>query len=52
MKMYLSTPDVEAAYKELKAKGAKPNNEIKADSWGKWFSVNDPDGNFWFIVQS
>jgi uncharacterized glyoxalase superfamily protein PhnB len=50
--MYLSTPDVEAAYKELKAKGVKPNNEIKDDSWGKSFSVNDPDGNFWFIVQS
>ena len=52
VKMYLSTPDVEAAYKELKAKGVKPNNEIKDNSWGKWFSVNDPDGNFWFIVQS
>ena len=52
MKLYLSTPDIGAAYQELTAKGVKPNNEITDDSWGKWFDVNDPDGNHWFIVQS
>lgn len=52
MKMYLSTPDVEVAYKELKAKGVEPINDISDDPWGKWFSVDDPDGNHWLIVQS
>ena len=52
MKLYLSTSDIEAAYKELKAKGVKLTSEITDDSWGKWFDFNDPDGNHWLIVQS
>jgi uncharacterized glyoxalase superfamily protein PhnB len=34
MKLYLSTPDIEAAYKELKAKGVKPTAEITHAGWG------------------
>jgi len=52
MKLYLSTPDIEAAYKELKAKGVEPTSEITDDGWGKWFGMSDPDGNKWLIVQS
>lgn len=52
LKMHLSTADVEGAYENLKAKGVQPNNEIRTDSWGKWFSVYDPDGNYLYIVQS
>jgi catechol 2,3-dioxygenase-like lactoylglutathione lyase family enzyme len=52
MKLYLSTSDVEAAYKELKAKDIKLNKKVTDDSWGKWFDLNDPDGNRWLIVQS
>lgn len=57
LNMYLSTPDIEAAYKELKAKGVEPTSEIKNDLYGpksgvKWFSIKDPDGNQWLIVQS
>jgi catechol 2,3-dioxygenase-like lactoylglutathione lyase family enzyme len=56
MKLYLSTPDIEAAYQELKAKGVKVN-EVKDDLYGpgsgvKWFDLRDPDGNKWLIVQS
>jgi catechol 2,3-dioxygenase-like lactoylglutathione lyase family enzyme len=51
MKLTVSTPDVEAAYRELKAKGVKPDNEISDAPWGRWFSVDDPDGNNWLIVQ-
>jgi catechol 2,3-dioxygenase-like lactoylglutathione lyase family enzyme len=56
MKLYLSTPDIEAAYQELKAKGVKVN-EVKDDLYGpgsgvKWFGLSDPDGNKWLIVQS
>jgi len=52
MKLYLSTPDVEAAYKELLAKGVKPTGKITDDQWGKWFDFNDPENNHWLIVQS
>jgi len=52
MKLYLSTPDIEATYKELKTKGVEPTSEITKDGWGTWFGVSDPDGNRWLIVQS
>ena len=57
MKLYLSTPDIEAAYQELKAKGVEPDTDIKDDLYGpgskvKWFGMRDPDGNQWLIVQS
>jgi predicted enzyme related to lactoylglutathione lyase len=50
---FLSTSDVEAAYKAIKAKGVKPNSEIMPyPRGGRFFSVNDPDGNVWNILQS
>ena len=52
MKMYLSTPDIEATFKQLRAKGVKPLPEITKDTWGTWFDLNDPDGNHWLVVQS
>lgn len=50
--MSFSTADVGKTYRELKAKGVKPNNEISAAPWGQWFSIDDPDGNNWLIVQT
>ncbi len=55
MQLYLSTPDIQAAYKELGAKGVKVN-EIKDDLYGpgsgvKWFDLFDPDGNHWLVWQ-
>src|ERR1043165_3682123 len=52
MKLSFSTSDVEKTYQELKAKGVQPNNEISDAPWGKWFSIDDPDGNNWLIVQT
>lgn len=52
MKLYLSTPDIEAAYKDLTAKGVKPTAEITRAGWGTSFSFNDPDGNQWLVVES
>jgi predicted enzyme related to lactoylglutathione lyase len=50
---FLSTSDVEAAYKAIKAKGVKPNSEIMPyPPGGRFFSVNDPDGNVWNVLQS
>lgn len=52
LKLYLSTPDIEEAYKELMAKGVKPTREITHESWGTSFGFNDPEGNQWLIVES
>jgi catechol 2,3-dioxygenase-like lactoylglutathione lyase family enzyme len=52
MKLSLSTADVEKTYRELKAKGVIPNNEISDATWGKWFSIDDSDGNNWLITQN
>ena len=56
LKLYVSTPDVEAAYKDLKAKGVKVSDQINTDLYGpgsgvRWFDFNDPDGNHWIVVQ-
>lgn len=49
----ISTQDVEAAYNAIKAKDIKPNSEIMPyPPGGRFFSVNDPDGNIWNILQS
>ncbi len=49
----LSTQDVETAYNAIKVKGVKPNSEIMPyPPGGKFFSVNDPDGNVWNILQA
>jgi catechol 2,3-dioxygenase-like lactoylglutathione lyase family enzyme len=52
MKMSLSTYDVEKTYQELKTKDVQTNNEISNAPWGKWFSIDDPDGNNWLIVEN
>ena len=52
MKLYFSTPDIEAAYKELKSKGVKPTHEITRAGWGTSFDFRDPDGNQWLVVQA
>ena len=50
---FLSTENVEAVYTAIKAKGVKLNSEIMPyPPGGKFFSVNDPDGNVWNILQS
>ena len=52
MKVYVSTPNIEVAYKELKAKGVEPTSAIANDQYGKRFSISDPDGNKLLIAQS
>lgn len=57
MSLYVSTPDIQEAFKQLSAKGVKPTNGISDDLYGpgsgvKWFRVADPDGNELTIVQS
>jgi predicted enzyme related to lactoylglutathione lyase len=51
MKLYLSTKDIETAYKQLTEKGVKPTTEIMRAGWGTSFTFNDPDGNQWLVVE-
>ena len=57
MQLYVSSPDIQAAYKQLTEKDAQSTSEIQDDHYGpgsgvKWFSIKDPDGNIWMIAQS
>ncbi|AYB33526.1 VOC family protein [Chryseolinea soli] len=56
MKLYLSTPDIQATHRQLTEKGVTLAGGIKDDLYGpgsgvKWFSFNDPDGNQWITMQ-
>jgi catechol 2,3-dioxygenase-like lactoylglutathione lyase family enzyme len=39
------------AYAELTGRGVQPNNQVEDAPWGRWFGVDDPDGNNWLITQ-
>ncbi|MGC9962389.1 MAG: VOC family protein [Acidimicrobiales bacterium] len=48
----LSVTDIEGALAELRAKGAVDDDaEIESAPWGRWITVEDPDGNGWIIQQ-
>lgn len=55
--LYVSSPDIDAAYKALTEKGAPVTSGINDDLYGpksgvRWFSVEDPDGNVWMVAES
>ncbi len=52
LKLYLSTPDIEATCNDLKAKGVKLAHEITHAGWSTFFDFADPEGNQWVVVQS
>ena len=52
LKLYLSTPDIQAAYKELMARGVTPSDQITQAAWGTSFGFDDPDGNHWRVVET
>ena len=54
--LYVLAPDIEAAHKDVTAKGATVT-PITPDLYGpgsgtKWFGVTDPDGNMWQAAQA
>ncbi len=56
MQIQFVTSDIQASYKQMNAKGAKPTGPIGDDLYGpgsgvKWFQVNDPDGDLLTVVQ-
>jgi catechol 2,3-dioxygenase-like lactoylglutathione lyase family enzyme len=50
-KLSIACDDVDATYGALTARGAKPNNTVEDAPWGRWFGIDDPDGNNWLVVQ-
>ena len=55
-KLYFTTPDAEALWKAVKAKGITPTHDFTTETWegspwAAWFSLADPDGNQVMIAQ-
>jgi predicted enzyme related to lactoylglutathione lyase len=51
--MFLSSSDIEATYKDIQVKGEVPIMGIQPyPTGGRFFTINDPDGNFWHIIQT
>ncbi len=49
----LAVPDIEVAVEDLRAKGAiDADTEIESAPWGRWVSIEDPDGNGWIVQQN
>lgn len=48
----LSVPDIEAAAAHLREVGLlEPEDEIESAPWGRFVTVEDPDGNGWVVQQ-
>lgn len=48
----ISVPDIEETAEELRGTGAlTEDQEIESAPWGRWVTLNDPDGNSWTIQQ-
>ncbi|MGD0441147.1 MAG: VOC family protein [Acidimicrobiales bacterium] len=49
----LEVSDIEAAATRLRSHGVLADgSQISEAPWGRWVSVDDPDGNGWVIQQS
>jgi catechol 2,3-dioxygenase-like lactoylglutathione lyase family enzyme len=48
--LVLLAKDVESAFMTLKERNANPS-DIQSAPWGKYLTVNDPDGNSWVFQQ-
>lgn len=48
----ISVPDIEAAVADLRSKGAIDDDaQVECAPWGRWVTVEDPDGNGWIVQQ-
>jgi catechol 2,3-dioxygenase-like lactoylglutathione lyase family enzyme len=43
--MVLAVDDIQKAFQELQDKGVTIKGEVEDQSWGKYFTAVDPDGN-------
>jgi catechol 2,3-dioxygenase-like lactoylglutathione lyase family enzyme len=48
----LSVPDIEAAAERFRSLGLIDEvDEIESAPWGRWVTIEDPDGNGWVVQQ-
>lgn len=48
----IETDNIETTWQTLKDRGLTIDQRPQDAAWGRWFQVQDPDGNTWLIVQS
>jgi uncharacterized glyoxalase superfamily protein PhnB len=48
-KLSLACDDVDETYADLTARGVTASTEPADAPWGRWFGLDDPDGNNWLI---
>jgi predicted enzyme related to lactoylglutathione lyase len=49
--MVIACDDVDAAYEELRGRGARFGGPPEDMAWGRFASLQDPDGNGWLLRQ-
>ncbi len=49
--MVIACEDVDAAYEELRGRGARFNGPPEDMPWGRFAGLQDPDGNGWLLRQ-
>jgi predicted enzyme related to lactoylglutathione lyase len=49
--LVIGCDDVDAAYEELRARGARFSGPPEDMPWGRFASLQDPDGNGWLLRQ-
>jgi uncharacterized glyoxalase superfamily protein PhnB len=48
----LSVPDIDATAADLRSRGLIDEDaEIESAPWGRWVTMEDPDGNGWVVQQ-
>ena len=50
--LVIECDDVEATAAELSARGVALNEDIQDAPWGRFTSLDDPDGNGWVVQQT
>jgi uncharacterized protein YndB with AHSA1/START domain/catechol 2,3-dioxygenase-like lactoylglutathione lyase family enzyme len=50
-KLVLGTADADEAHAELVGRGVKVSGEPRDEVWGRYFGLDDPDGNNWLVIQ-
>jgi catechol 2,3-dioxygenase-like lactoylglutathione lyase family enzyme len=49
-KLSIGCDDADATHAELTARGVKASDTVEDAPWGRWFGIDDPDGNNWLVV--
>jgi len=50
-KLSLACDSADETYADLTGRGITPNSQPQDAPWGRWFGIDDPDGNNWLISE-